>query len=117
VDDIKTYRIDLKHEELEYLKIYTKTITEEENSIAQALKKKVNNAKEIIYSSKRNIAAKRATEARTTKAKAKIQNAINILRMENKKMTHYSIAMTAKVSYLTVKKYITLDEIKQINQN
>jgi predicted transcriptional regulator len=32
--------------------------------------------------------------------------------MENKKLTHYSIAKTAGVSYTTVKKYISLDEMK-----
>jgi Trp operon repressor len=51
-------------------------------------------------------ATSKATESRTAKAKEKIQNAINILRMENKKMTHYSIAKTAGVSYSTVKKYL-----------
>ncbi len=51
-------------------------------------------------------ATNKATESRTAKAKEKIQNAINLLRMENKKITHYSIAKTAGVSYVTVKKYL-----------
>jgi len=51
-------------------------------------------------------ATSKATESRIAKAKEKIQNAINLLRMENKKMTHYSIAKTAEVSYVTVKKYL-----------
>ena len=59
----------------------------------------------------RKEASKVATEARTTKAKEKIQNAINILRIEDKKITYYSIAKTAGVSYSTVKKYISLNEI------
>jgi len=76
------------------------------------IKEIVDNPKKIKHSIKKVIACDTATEARTAKAKKKIQNAINILRMENKKLTHYSIAKTAKVSYVTVKKYISLDEIK-----
>ena len=75
------------------------------------MKEKINNPKEISWSVNKSLSAKKATEARTAKAKEKIQNAINILRMENKKITHYSIAKVAEVSYLTVKKYISLDEI------
>jgi len=76
------------------------------------IKEKINNPKKIKISDKKYSAAKSATEARTKKAKDKIQNAINILRMQNKKITHYSIAKEAGVSYVTVKKYISLDEIK-----
>ena len=76
------------------------------------IKEIVDNPKKIKHSTKKIIACDKATEARTAKAKKKIQNAINILRMENRKLTHYSIAKTAKVSYLTVKKYISLDDIR-----
>jgi len=60
-------------------------------------------------------ATQKATEARTKRAKKKIDNAINILRMENKPITHYSISKIAEVSYNTVKKYVNLDTLKQIN--
>jgi len=59
-------------------------------------------------------ATQKATEARTKRAKKKIDNAINILRLENKPITHYSISKVAGVSYNTVKKYITL-ELEKIN--
>ena len=71
----------------------------------------VNNPKQIKKSINKMVAADKATAARTAKAKKKIQNAINILRMENKKITHYSIAKTAEVSYTTVKKYISIEDI------
>ena len=58
--------------------------------------------------SKKKEAAAKATEARTAAAKKKIENAINLLRIENKKINYNTIAKTAKVSYLTVKKYVTL---------
>ena len=78
----------------------------------EVLLKALDNAKIIEYSINKANAAEKATEARTAKAKEKIQNAINILRMENKKITYYSVAKTAGVSYSTVKKYISLDEMK-----
>jgi len=77
----------------------------------EVLLKALDNAKIIKYSPNKALAAEQATAARTKKAKEKIQNAINILRMEDKKITYYSIAKTAGVSYSTVKKYISLNEI------
>ena len=109
------YRLDLDNYQIEALQRFVKLIKlyDEDDLIRlNELKEIINNPKKIKHSSKKYIAAIEATEARTKKAKKKIQNAINILRMENKKLTHYSIAKTAKVSYVTVKKYISLDEIK-----
>jgi len=60
-------------------------------------------------SKKTKIATATATATRTARAKEKIQNAINILRLENKKITYYTVAKTANVSYLTVKKYTDLE--------
>ena len=104
------YRIDLSEMELITLQRHINELNESYIPFV-AMKQKVNNPKEIEWSHKKSLSAYKATEARTAKAKEKIQNAINILRMENKKITHYSIAKTAEVSYLTVKKYISLDEI------
>lgn len=58
--------------------------------------------------SKKAISAKNATKARQKKAKEKIENAINLLRLENEKISYYSIAKKAEVSYNTVKKYICI---------
>jgi len=80
----------------------------------EVLLKALDNAKLIKYSTNKAIAAEKATAARTKKAKEKIQNAINILKMEDKKITYYSVAKTSGVSYTTVKKYITLNEIINI---
>ena len=57
---------------------------------------------------KKREAAAKATEARTAKAKKKIENAMNILRMRGDKINYNTISKTAGVSYITVKKYITL---------
>ena len=86
-----------------------------QESIEASLLKKLNNPKEIKYSLKKIVATREATESRTKAAKEKIQNAINILRMENKKITHYSISQVAEVSFVTVKKYISDDVLKKLN--
>jgi len=46
-----------------------------------------------------------ATKSRERIAKAKINNAINLLRLEDKKITTYAIAKESGCSYNTVKKY------------
>ena len=94
---------------------YYKRLNIEEPTEATLLKK-INNPKEIEQSSKKVIATFKATEARSKKAKEKIQNAINILRMENKSITHYSIAQMSGVSFNTVKKYINDDTIISFNE-
>ena len=63
-------------------------------------------------SKKKTESAKKATEIRSKRAKEKINNAINLLKLENKKITLYSIAKTAGVSYNTVKKYE--NELKEV---
>uniref|UniRef100_UPI004047E78C hypothetical protein n=1 Tax=Aliarcobacter sp. TaxID=2321116 RepID=UPI004047E78C len=125
-------RLDLSESEFEVLKKYidfeaiekaAKNFDSEyykkfniKESIEASLLKKLNNPKEIEYSLKKVTATREATESRTKAAKEKIQNAINILRMENKKITHYSIAQTSGVSFNTVKKYINDDTIISLNE-
>jgi response regulator of citrate/malate metabolism len=115
-------RLDLSEREFEYLLKFIdfEKLTEEinmenhffkennlkdEDKVVSKLLEKLNNPKDIECSQKKVIASFRATEARTKVTKEKIQNAINILRMENKKITHYSLAQTCGVSFTTVKKY------------
>lgn len=94
---------------------YYKKFNINESTEAELLKK-LNNPKEIEHSVKKVVASSKATEARTKAAKEKIQNAINILRMENKKITHYSIAQTSGVSFTTVKKYLNDETLKSLNE-
>jgi hypothetical protein len=55
--------------------------------------------------SKKQLSIKQATKHRTDTAKAKINNAINLLRLEGKNITAYAIAKESGCSYNTVKKY------------
>ena len=116
-------RLDLNESEFDCLKKYIDFEKMEEAAnkykeecIESTLLEKLNNPKVIEYSQKRVVASFRATESRTKAAKEKIQNAINILRMENKKITHYSIAQTSGVSFTTVKKYLDDDTLKSLNE-
>ena len=116
-------RLDLNESEFDCLKKYIDFEKMEEAAnkykeecIESTLLEKLNNPKVIEYSQKRVVASFRATESRTKAAKEKIQNAINILRMENKKITHYSIAQTCGVSFTTVKKYLDDETLKSLNE-
>ncbi len=54
---------------------------------------------------KQQRAAATATKARSNAAKEKIENAVNMLRMQNKNITQYSVAKMSGCSINTVKKY------------
>ena len=64
---------------------------------------KLNNPKEIEYSTNKSIAAMKATELRSKKVKYKMNIAIEILQTQKKEITHYAIAKISKVSFNTVK--------------
>ena len=57
-----------------------------------------------ISTTKRNATAK-ANDIRVRKARRKVETAINLLRVENREITVYSVSKEAKVSYNTAKKY------------
>ena len=107
------YECLIKSIDFEKLEAFDKTYEEIEgfNTVS-----KVNNPKNIKFSAAKNTASEKATKARTKKAKEKIQTAIDILRMSNKKITHYSIAQECGVSFTTVKKYLDDDTLKSLNE-
>lgn len=97
------YRLDLNYKELQLLQnIFNQSNLEIE---ATTLQEKIFKPKMIKHSSKKTAATTKATETRTKKAKEKIFNAINLLRIENKNITAYAIAKKSECSYNTVKKY------------
>ena len=57
-------------------------------------------------SQKKIESAHRATAIRQQRTKEKIQNAINLLKLEGKEVTAYAVAKTAGVSYNTARKYL-----------
>ena len=108
------YRLDLEENELKLLQKILEIVDiddlEESTTFLSSL---VNNPKKIRYSHKKYGATVKATEVRTNNAKDKIKSAIAILKKQNKSITYYSISKVGAVSYQTVKKYISLNEIKE----
>lgn len=87
------YRLDLTLEQYENIKEYLT------NDV------KVKKIESSNNRDKSRLAAKQKNEKRS---KEKILNAINILRMENKKITAYSVSKTAEISFVTAKKYLDM---------
>ena len=70
----------------------------------------------LEYSSNKSIAAMKATEERSKKVKYKMKIAIEILQTQKKEITHYAIAKISKVSFNTVKKHMSDEYIKSLNE-
>lgn len=95
------------------------TLTEHEINIIQNLLKigheygiydKIEEQRKKEVSDKKRNATKKATQTRTNNAIKKIENAVNIMRLEGVKINKLQISKKSGVSYNTVNKYY-----KQIN--
>lgn len=62
--------------------------------------------KSLLSKTERKIkATTKANLVKRKKSRLAVENAVNILRFEHKKITVYSVAKTAQISYNTAKKY------------
>jgi Fic family protein len=61
---------------------------------------------ERIVSEKKQNSAKEALKAKVTKTKEKIQNAINLLRLQGKPINPYQVSKLSGVAYNTARKYL-----------
>ena len=61
---------------------------------------------ERITSTKKQAAAKEALKVKVSKTKEKIQNAINLLRLQGKPINAYQVAKLSGVAYNTARKYL-----------
>ena len=109
------YRIDLTKDEYDILDSIISTYFNDMEDYFEGIDKeyifnktieKIENPKVIKESEKKELAALNATKTRTKRVKEKIQNAINILRMENKEITPYQVSKVSGVSFITCKKYL-----------
>jgi response regulator of citrate/malate metabolism len=93
-------RITLTDEEVSTLiSILEKLEDDDIDSILEKLKEKPPVFKKKIA------AIEKAREDRSINIKEKIVNSINMMRMENKKITLYSLSKESGISYVTVRKY------------
>ena len=95
-------RISLTKEEVEELK---------NGNILNSILSKIEREENKEVSEKLINGISKAREKRTKDTNKKIEAAINLLMFENKKLTTYSVAKRAKVSYNTINKN---EEIKKI---
>jgi Fic family protein len=70
--------------------------------------------KKIPPSPKKVESAKRASKIKANRAKEKVINAVNLLKLQGEHITAYKVAKTAGISYNTAKKYL---KNLQNNQN
>ena len=80
---------------------------EENKELAEKVRKQMTRP---IKQSKRN-ATKKAIEIKKQRTQDKITNAVNLMRLEGEKITAYSVAKKAGISYNSAKKYGYLFQI------
>ena len=82
-------------------------LNENERELFDAVNKLIIRGEVIISDEESNKRknAKKATTAKVTKTKEKIQNAINLLKLQGEEINPYRIAKVAHVSYNTARKY------------
>ena len=80
---------------------------EENKELAEKIR---NQFTKPIKQSKRN-ATKKAIEVKKQATQDKITNAVNLMRLEGEKITAYSVAKKAGISYNSAKKYSYLFQI------
>ena len=80
--------------------------------LREAIKVMVSIGYEVDTSHRQTRASKIATKARSERAKEKIINAINILRLENKNINCNSVAVESGCSINTVTKYKEMIELQ-----
>jgi len=83
-------------------------IGEEQMTALDELRQKIEVAQERKTPVKKQKAIKKANTIRTNRAKSKIVNALNMMRLENRPITVYAVAKEASVSYNTAVKYADL---------
>ena len=72
---------------------------------ANAINTLINKGERVI-SQKKQDTAREALKVKVSKTKEKIQNAINLLRLQAKPINAYQVAKLSGVSYNTAKKYL-----------
>jgi len=118
-----SFRLDLTANEMTALiNLFQKLAQMPNSKVSKEVKYLIENkqilqsVKKIITTSSKKNAAKKAANSRREKAREKIQNAINILRLEGKPITAYSISKVSGVHFQTVQRHLKDIDLDIINQ-
>ena len=86
---------------------FDKLSDKDEKELFNAVNKLITKGEVVISDEESNKRknAKKATNAKINKTKEKIQNAINLLKLQGEEINPYRIAKVAGVSYNTARKY------------
>ena len=114
---MEKYRIELTLDEVrlldmmvdsfeELLEIKEDFFNDKDKDALILLANKLKNAKVIKESPRKIEAVATARAKRSAKVKEAIQNAVNMLRMEDRDITPYAVAKEANISYNTARKYL-----------
>ena len=108
LEDDRKYREEWGEDYFKPLKQYGINL-----SMYDFVQRNINRTKELLNELKglgvsegRKEGINKARQARTAKTKEKVQNAINLLRIEGKEITAYQVAKVADISFNTAKKYL-----------
>ena len=88
-----------------------KEMREMPEDLSWALKVLEKYGKKLPPSAKKIESAKRASKIKAERAKEKVINAVNLLRLQGEEITPYKVAKTAGISYNTAKKYLKILKI------
>lgn len=105
-------RLEMSFDEYDFLlktlqNIDKTTLEENEKNIYGLLKESFQNVKQFDRTTKRK-ATSGANNAKIKRSKQSVQNAINILHFEGRKVTPYNVAQVANISYNTANKYLKM---------
>ena len=94
---------------------YLRPIWKRDQKIIGELRALIDDIEKGTKTERRSAAAANASEARKRKARAAVQNAVNLARMQGRKPTAYFVSKTSGVALQTAKKY--LEEILSNKSN
>jgi len=98
-------RIKIKNSVITIPDKLIKQLEELDIETANAINTLLRKGKRVI-SQKKQQSAKNALKVKVTKTKSKIQNAINLLRLQGKPINPYQVAKLSGVAYNTARKYL-----------
>ena len=101
------YRLDMSRDEIDLLEdvLYK---AEDLGIDISGVEFVFSRVKVIEESYKKKFAAHKATAARSSLAKTKVQDAVNTLLKEGKEVTPYQVSKLSGVAYATARKYINI---------